>query len=219
MSNRGDEGTVGGEVVYPSPAEALRRLMYNLFADNDRSEALRLWDVHVRDAPDQARIMLDQIDHVLADPPDDLERIMQEDGNVYLYDANGEQASRAEYVEWLRNTAAEMAQPLHAYEASPEPTLRVFLGRFVRERTRAGTLSEWESFAREDPDTARATLARLRELRDDPPADLGDQLATYGWVRLYHDSDLRPYTPEETRAWWSDLVDSLGQALAGDQLG
>jgi hypothetical protein len=201
------------ESSYPSPREALRRLLYHFWAEHTDDEAFARWTSYVAEAPDQAALLLDDLEKVLQDPPADLVELLQQDGEVYLEQPDGEPEPLGAHVDWLRSRTARLREIYLGSASSPEASLTEFLRRFWLGRTETTAAQAWSAFVQQDRSGAGALLQQLELVAARPPADLADRLRTHGWVDLtHHDASMRPYTPDEVTAWLARLVAGLRAA-------
>jgi hypothetical protein len=84
--------------------------------DLDEGQALRVWKITTRDAPEYAQTLVACLGQVLREPPDDLVDLMKEHGWIQLFhkprDGSWVEYSRDEYLKWLEAMRDAFAQEL-----------------------------------------------------------------------------------------------------------
>jgi hypothetical protein len=91
------------------PVACLAEFLKDFWTDNTDEEARSVWRHRVRTTPWYASDVLYCLEAVIASPPPQLEKVVREQGGLYLYHPDGTATlySDAETLEWLKKTATE----------------------------------------------------------------------------------------------------------------
>ena len=106
--------------------------------NNDPETAMLLWKRQLYSNPQTAGTYLNCLDQIIADPPEELPKIMMTEGWIGLFHEDTDiDYTFEEYLEWLRKMKAEFQKAYDDFTSTPTFLLRELMQYFFLVKSEA----------------------------------------------------------------------------------
>ncbi|MEM7014382.1 MAG: hypothetical protein AAF585_23215, partial [Verrucomicrobiota bacterium] len=192
---------------------ALGALIYGMLIESTDDEVIEGWRETTRSSNCHARVFLQYLQEIAADPPSNLFEKLSEAEIQFgsSFDSSSPQNHELVARSWISKLAVKLTEIEDEERNSPEGVLREFLLRFWKGDGIGAAIERWREYAQKNQDEAVAVCEKLNELLERAPMNLSEILFDFGNISLYIQSEdtARPYNETETLEWLRNFVNQL----------